>query len=262
MDNFTSVIKDIDLTKDMKSVESNLLQEEKEESITINIYEDIHSLNHINKNVSLDQDSPNIKTIVNNLKNEINKLETSNTYKKLKENNCYEQQSFSIRENSSEKKRDSVSFNSNKQDDNDILMWTSSIEDEITNFANICEADASEFKKKSKSQSNIGKSLQISLIILGSLSVYSSASNIDLDIKNSISLITGFSTTVISSIYTMFGFTKKSTITLETSLGLDSIARMIRCELLKPKNKRISPFDLIYYANITRDKIIKKKGDY
>ena len=59
----------------------------------------------------------------------------------------------------------------------------------------------------------------------------------------------------------MFGFTKKSTITFETSLGLDNIARMIRCELLKPKNRRISPFDLIYYANISRDKLIKRKGD-
>lgn len=205
-----------------------------ENHLSLNIYEDIH----------------------------LNKIETKD---EIKNKNFIERFKSSVDDKNKDDKTpefkmslDTIqkSISSSIDDSN---MWSSSIEEEITNFASICEEEANEQKNKAKNQSRIGRSLQISLIILGSISVYSSASSLELDIKNSISLITGFSTTVISSIYTMFGFTKKSTITYETSIGLESIARMIRCELLKPKNKRVSPFDLIYYANVARDKLIKRK---
>jgi len=138
--------------------------------------------------------------------------------------------------------------------------WNDDIEKEIENFAEICEKEAKNTKYKAKKQFYIGRFMQISLILLGSVSVYTSAATFDIDIKNYVNIFTGFSTTVISSIYTLFGFTKKSTIAFETSLGLDNLARMLRCELLKPIRNRKSPFELIYFSNMNRDKLIKKVG--
>jgi len=145
------------------------------------------------------------------------------------------------------------------KDENDI-QWTEKIEEEIKKFSDICKKECDNTRFKSKRHYLFGRVIQISLIILGSLSVYSSASSIEIETKNIINIFTGFSTTVISSIYTIFGFTKKATIEFEASLGLDNISKMLKYELLKPIHQRKSPFDLIYFSNMTRDKIIKKLG--
>lgn len=145
------------------------------------------------------------------------------------------------------------------KDENDV-QWTETIEVEIKKFADICKKESEATKWKAKKHYYAGRIIQICLIILGSLSVYSSASSINADTKNAINIFTGFSTTVISSVYTMFGFTKKATIEFEASMGLDNISKMLLYELLKPSHQRKSPFDIIYFSNMSRDKIIKKLG--
>ena len=207
-----------------------------------------------NKKENDSEDDNNFKQILKNIKKELGDLEKISIVIDDNDTNLNE-----TNDNTPEESNNSVLSEPLSNIEN-FNLWTDNVENEIENFASICDNEAKICKKKARKQFLTGRILQISLIILGSISVYSSASNIDLDIKNSISLITGFSTTVISSIYTMFGFTKKSNITFETSLGLDNIARMIRCEMLKPKKVRKSPFDLIYYCNTVRDKLIKKKG--
>lgn len=145
------------------------------------------------------------------------------------------------------------------KDENEI-QWTEKIEEEIKKFSDICKIECDNTRFKAKRHYLFGRVIQITLIILGSLSVYSSASSIEIETKNIINIFTGFSTTVISSIYTIFGFTKKATIEFEASLGLDNISKMLKYELLKPIHQRKSPFDLIYFSNMSRDKIVKKLG--
>lgn len=145
------------------------------------------------------------------------------------------------------------------KDETDI-QWNESIEIEIKKFAEICKIESENTKWKAKKHYYTGRAIQIFLIILGSLSVYSSASSIDTDTKDAINIFTGFSTTVMSSIYTIFGFTKKATLEFEASLGLDNISKMLSYELLKPTHQRKSPFDIIYFSNMSRDKIVKKLG--
>lgn len=145
------------------------------------------------------------------------------------------------------------------KDENEV-QWTETIEVEVKKFADICKKESEATKWKAKKHYYAGRIIQICLIILGSLSVYSSASSINADTKNAINIFTGFSTTVISSVYTMFGFTKKATIEFEASMGLDNISKMLLYELLKPSHQRKSPFDIIYFSNMSRDKIIKKLG--
>lgn len=139
-------------------------------------------------------------------------------------------------------------------------MWNPILEKQIKQVAEDCEKKAKLSKYKAKKNFFIGRFMQITLILLGSISIYSTSAEIDLNIKNAVSIITGFSTTVISSVYTLFNFTKKSTIEFETSLGLYSLSMMLNSELLKPARIRKSPFELMQFAYMTRDKLIKKVG--
>lgn len=139
-------------------------------------------------------------------------------------------------------------------------MWTPQLEEQIKKFAAACDKEAKMCKNKARRHFVIGRCMQITLIILGSISIYSTAAGLADEIRNAMSFFSGFSTTVISSVYTLFGFTKKATIEFETSLGLYSLAMMINCELLKPARIRKSPFELMYFSNMSRDKLIKKIG--
>jgi hypothetical protein len=166
---------------------------------------------------------------------------------------------ISEEENHSENQNSEPSPLTYMKDENDI-QWTESIEIEVKKFAEICRTESENTKWKAKKHYYTGRFIQIFLIILGSLSVYSSASSLNVDTKNSINIFTGFSTTVLSSIYTIFGFTKKATLEFEASLSLDNISKMLSYEILKPPHQRKSPFDIIYFSNMSRDKIVKKLG--
>lgn len=217
----------------------------------------------------------NIKDIVRNIKREISLIDYKKYSPKIYNENSNKEESYVYTNNGNENleyKENEIIDEENKEDNyrdieqreiqiiENIELWTDNIEEQIENFAELCEKESIELNKKGDNNLYIGRSMQILLIILGSISVYSSSTTmLDSSIRDIIVLLSGFSTTVISSIYTMFAFTKKSTIIYEISLGLDNISRMIRCELLKPRNMRKSPYDLIYICNITRDKLIKKR---
>jgi hypothetical protein len=62
----------------------------------------------------------------------------------------------------------------------------------------------------------------------------------------------------MSSIYTLFSFSSKGAIYKDVSQGLDNLARILRCELLKPVHSRQTVNELIIYAQMTRDKLLKK----
>ena len=235
------------------------------------------------KNIDNDENI-NMKNIIRNIKREISLINYKKYYPKTEEYSRTNSSSINnndeyidkdtyinntLNSNSNEdvirKVIDNIDEDRYEEDNGDekdknIELWTDNIEEQIENFAELCEKESIELNKKGNYNLYIGRSMQILLIILGSISIYSSSTTmLDSSIKDIIVLLSGFTTTVISSIYTMFGFTKKSTIIYEISLGLDNISRMIRCELLKPRNIRKSPYDLIYICNITRDKLIKKR---
>lgn len=206
----------------------------------------------------------NIKDIIRNIKREISLIDYKKYSPKIYNENSRENSYIYTQDKENIIMDEENSYKDIEERDIDIVenieLWTDNIEEQIENFAELCEKESIELNKKGDNNLYIGRSMQILLIILGSISIYSSSTTmLDSSIRDIIILLSGFTTTVISSIYTMFGFTKKSTIIYEISLGLDNISRMIRCELLKPRNIRKSPYDLIYICNITRDKLIKKR---
>ena len=204
-----------------------------------------------------------VKDIIRNIKREISLIDYKKYSPKIYNENSNREDSY-VYSKENEIINEENNYKDIEQREIEIIenieLWTDNIEEQIENFAELCEKESIELNKRGDNNLYIGRSMQILLIILGSISVYSSSTTmLDSSIRDIIVLLSGFSTTVISSIYTMFAFTKKSTIIYEISLGLDNISRMIRCELLKPRNMRKSPYDLIYICNITRDKLIKKR---
>jgi len=151
-----------------------------------------------------------------------------------------------------------VIINIPQQGDQDPSLWNSNIEDEIAQIAECCRGEADQSKSVGETYLKYSKYLQVSLIILGSTSVYISASQIPTEIKESINVVLGASTTIVSSIYTMFSFSKKGAIYKDVGQGLDNLSRILRCEILKPIVSRQSVNELILFAQMTRDKLLKK----
>ena len=103
-----------------------------------------------------------------------------------------------------------------------------------------------------------GKILQVCLIILGVSSVYISSSSIPEEIKNNTNVVFGASSAIISSVYTLFSFSKKGIKLKEISYDLANLSRIIKCELFKPFNKRDDITNFLIFIQTTRDKLLKK----
>ena len=138
------------------------------------------------------------------------------------------------------------------------IIWNKEIEEEIMNIAQCCKDEAYNAKSQGDTFLKYSKYLQLSLIILGSTSVYISASPIESNIKEPINVVLGAFTTIISSVYTMFSFSKKGLVYKEVGQSLDNLARILRCEILKPIDTRQSVNELILFSQMSRDKYLKK----
>jgi len=142
--------------------------------------------------------------------------------------------------------------------DESTFEWNKNIEEEILNIAQCCKDEALNSKSQGELYLRYSKYLQLSLIILGSTSVYISASPIASSVKEPINVVLGAFTTIISSVYTMFSFSKKGLIYKEVGQSLDNLARILRCEILKPIDARQSVNELILFSQMSRDKYLKK----
>lgn len=140
----------------------------------------------------------------------------------------------------------------------DLAEWNSKLEEEILKLSKICEKEGEIYKTKSNNFTLYGKTLQTFLIILGTCSVYISSANINSDVKSIMNIIFGSLTTIISAVYSVFGFSKKGMKYKEVSTGLDNLSRLLRCETYKPYSSRRGVNELFLFAEVTRDKYLKK----
>jgi hypothetical protein len=143
-------------------------------------------------------------------------------------------------------------------DNDNIAEWNSKLEEEIIKLSKICEKEGELYKTKSNSFTLYGKSLQTLLIILGTCSVYISSADVSIEVKNVMNIIFGSLTTIVSAVYSVFGFSKKGMKYKEVSTGLDNLSRLLRCETYKPYNSRRGVNELFLFAEVTRDKYLKK----
>jgi hypothetical protein len=140
----------------------------------------------------------------------------------------------------------------------DLAEWNSKLEEEILKLSKICEKEGEIYKSKSNNFTLYGKTLQTFLIILGTCSVYISSANVNSDVKSIMNIIFGSLTTIISAVYSVFGFSKKGMKYKEVSTGLDNLSRLLRCETYKPYSSRRGVNELFLFAEVTRDKYLKK----
>jgi hypothetical protein len=71
--------------------------------------------------------------------------------------------------------------------------------------------------------------------------------------------VLGGLTSITTGIYTLFGFTKKSTIANDSSVSLSRLARKLRLQILLPDEQREqNPLKFILNAEDERDKILKR----
>ena len=138
------------------------------------------------------------------------------------------------------------------------VEWNKDLENEIIKISNYCKKESSHSFQKGKSYINYGKYIQILIIILGACSVYIGASSAPLEVKDPINIVLGATTSIVSSIYSMFSFSKKGNLFKDVSFGLDNLSRTLRCELFKPKRTRQPVMEFIMFAQVSRDKLLKK----
>ena len=143
-------------------------------------------------------------------------------------------------------------------ENDNLVEWNSQLEEEILKLSKICEKEGELYKLKSNSFTLYGKSLQTLLIILGTCSVYISSADVNNQVKSIMNIIFGSLTTIVSAIYSVFGFSKKGMKYKEVSTGLDNLSRLLRCETYKPYNSRKGVNELFLFAEVTRDKYLKK----
>jgi hypothetical protein len=152
-----------------------------------------------------------------------------------------------------------LSKNSRSSEENtDTINWTDDMEDEILNLSEVCFNDSKSTNNNANFYIKYGKILQVSLIVLGVSSVYISSSGVPSEIKNNINVIFGASSAILSSVYTLFSFSKKGNKLKEISYDLSNLARIIRCELFKPITKRDNVTNFLIFIQTTRDKLLKK----
>ncbi len=144
------------------------------------------------------------------------------------------------------------------EENTDTINWTDDMEDEILNFSEVCFNDSETTNNKANFYIKYGKILQVSLIVLGVSSVYISSSSVPSEIKNNINVVFGASSAILSSVYTLFSFSKKGNKLKEISYDLSNLARIIRCELFKPITKRDNVTNFLIFIQTTRDKLLKK----
>jgi hypothetical protein len=192
-----------------------------------------HTPSILNNDISIDINSDNDK--------QTSRISTSNIIKNLRKS------LFS-----------SKTYNNTQINLSEENSWTNEMEDEILSLSDTCFNDSDNINKKANFYIKYGKILQVSLVVLGVSSVYISSSSIPDIVKNNINIVLGASSAIISSIYSLFSFSKKGIKLKEISYDLANLSRIIRCELFKPSDHRDDITNFLIFIQTTRDKLLKK----
>ena len=164
----------------------------------------------------------------------------------------------SIRKNissSTQHSNDEVKLNILSTDSND---WTPEIEEEIIKMAKCCKNEASELHKKGVKMIKYGKLFNVGSIVFSALTIYISSSALVSSVKDPIVITFSACSAITNSIYSLYRFSKNGSIYKEVSHGLDILSTNLRCEVYKPLKSRKNVNDLIFDAQLEREKFLSK----
>ncbi len=164
----------------------------------------------------------------------------------------------SIRKNVSSKDSShetTININHLNLDNND---WTPEIEEEILKMSKCCKNEASDLHKKGVKMVKLGKLFNVGSIVFSALTIYISSSSLNSSIKDPIVIVFSACSAITNSIYSLYRFSKNGSIYKEVSHGLDNLSTNLRCEVYKPLKSRKNVNDLIFDAQLEREKLLSK----
>jgi hypothetical protein len=158
-------------------------------------------------------------------------------------------------------------INSSSIQDDDVKLnilspettdWTPEIEEEVLKMARCCKNEASELHKKGVQLIKYGKLFNVGSIVFNALTIYISSSSLSSTIKDPIVITFSACSAITNSIYSLYRFAKNGSTYKEVSHGLDNLSTKLRCEVYKPLKNRINVNDLIFDAQLEREKLLSK----
>ena len=150
---------------------------------------------------------------------------------------------------------DDIKLNIISSESND---WTPEIEEEILKMAKCCKNEASELHKKGVKMIKYGRIFNVSSIFFSAVAIYISSSSIISSVKDPIVISFSACSAVTNSIYSLYRFSKNGSIYKEVSHSLEKLAIKLRCEVYKPLKSRKNVNDLIFEAQLEREKLLSK----
>lgn len=142
----------------------------------------------------------------------------------------------------------------------DPSLWTDETVEQLIQFSDICNESAIQCKRASIFHKKMSTFLQLSTIILGTVTATTSIGTIPVEIKTIISTVCGGLTALASSVQGYLKYSEKSEIEANSCFELQRIARGIRIELSKSKQFRVDPYKYIIQLENQREKILKRVG--
>jgi hypothetical protein len=136
--------------------------------------------------------------------------------------------------------------------------WTPEIEEEVLKMARCCKNEASELHKKGVKMIKYGKLFNVGSIVFSALTIYISSSALTSSVKDPIVITFSACSAITNSIYSLYRFAKNGSIYKEVSHGLDNLSTNLRCEVYKPLKSRKNVNDLIFDAQLEREKLLSK----
>ncbi len=136
--------------------------------------------------------------------------------------------------------------------------WTPEIEEEILKMARCCKNEASELHKKGVKMIKYGKLFNVGSIVFSALTIYISSSSLTSSVKDPIVIVFSACSAITNSIYSLYRFAKNGSIYKEVSHALDNLSTNLRCEVYKPIKSRKNVNDLIFDAQLEREKLLSK----
>jgi len=141
----------------------------------------------------------------------------------------------------------------------DSTDWTPEIEEEVLKMAKCCKNEASELHKKGVKMIKYGRIFNVSSIFFSAIAIYiSSSSSIIPSVKDPIVISFSACSAITNSIYSFYRFSNNGSTYKEVSHSLEKLAIKLRCEVYKPLKSRQNVNDLIFDAQLEREKLLSK----
>ncbi len=166
-------------------------------------------------------------------------LETKSVANELKD----EMKDFSIDEEEAENNRVVVDINTN-------TVWNNNVEAQISRFCNVLEGDEKTMRKVMNNYFYGGKSIQITLIFIGCISMI-------LREQSNWNLISGAIVSTLTGLTNFIGFDKNFLNYQSKYESLKKLRTYIELQLIKPRIKRKDPSEVLEKVATARLKILE-----